>query len=104
MLINQNHIKCPECSKFVENIFQEKFYYCFECDKNFCPSCQILHKEHKNIVEDSLKYFKCSQHSDQKFISYCFDCKKNLCIFCIKHHQTHKTIDLVNFDLELDKN
>ena len=45
-IINQNEIKCSECSKYDE----EKFYYCFECDKNFCPSCQILHKEHKNIV------------------------------------------------------
>ena len=99
-IINQNEIKCSECSKFIENIYEEKFYYCFECKKNFCPTCKTLHKEHKNIVDYLLKYFKCSQHQDQNFIYYCFNCKKNLCIFCIKQHQTHNTICLNDLFVE----
>ena len=35
----------------------------------------------ENIIDNSLKYFQCSQHQNQKFISYCFDCKKKFMYF-----------------------
>ena len=78
-MIDQSKIKC---SKTKTESYQNKFYYCFECNKNFCPICQSLHNEHKNIVDYSFKYFRYPQHQNQNFISYCFDCKKNLCFFC----------------------
>ena len=94
-IIDQTKIKCFKCSHSKADTYQNKFYYCFECDNNFCPMCQSLHKEHKNIVDYSLKYFRCSQHPGKEFISYCITCKKNLCIFCKNQHKTHNT---VNFD------
>ena len=88
-------IKCSKCAENKANTYQGKFYYCFECEKNFCPMCQSLHQEHKNIIDYSLKYFKCLHHKDQNFISYCFNCKKNLCVFCKNQHKEH---NIINFD------
>ena len=65
--------------------------------------CQSLHKEHKNIVNYSLKYFRCSFHKDKEFISYCLDCNKNLCIFCINQHKEHNIINFTNLFLEQNK-
>ena len=94
--IDQNEIKCSNCSNTKSEIYQNNFYYCFECDKNFCQKCQSLHNEHKNIINYSLKYFKCPLHQNQNFISYCNDCKKNLCIICTKEHIEHDTIIFTN--------
>ena len=92
--VDQEKIKCSKCSNTRADTYHGKFYYCFECNKNFCPICQSLHKEHKNIVDYSLKYFKCPLHRDQNFFSYCFNCKKNLCFFCVNQHKDHKIIIL----------
>ena len=89
-MIDEREIKCSKCSTSKAETFQGNFYYCFQCKQNFCPLCKSLHKEHKNIVDFSLKYFKCSEHQDQNFISYCFNCKKNLCIICRNQHKDHK--------------
>ena len=89
-MIDEREIKCSKCSTSKAETFQGNFYYCFQCKQNFCPLCKSLHKEHKNIVDFSLKYFKCSEHQDQNFISYCFNCKKNLCIICGNQHKDHK--------------
>ena len=89
----QSDIKCSKCSNSKAEIYQDKFYYCFECNKNLCPSCKSLHKEHKNIVDYSFKYFRCPQHQNQNFISYCLDCKKNLCTLCTDQHRKHNTIN-----------
>ena len=91
-IIDQSEIKCSKCFNTKKDTHNNKFYYCFECEKNFCTICQSLHQEHKNIVDYSLKYFRCPKHQDQIFISYCFDCKKNLCIICGNQHKAHKTI------------
>ena len=95
-LINENDIKCSKCSNSLANSDQRNFYYCFECHKNFCFICKPLHQEHKNIVDYSIKYFKCPQHQEQNFILYCLNCKKNLCLFCKKQHETHKIINFYN--------
>ena len=103
-MINQNGIKCSKCNNSRANIYQNNFYYCLECDKNFCSICKSLHKEHKNIIDFSLKYFKCPQHLDKDFISYCFDCKKNLCIFCLNQHKTHNIINFIDLFQEQEQN
>ena len=95
-MIDQSKIKCSICSKSKLVSYQSKFYYCFECNKNLCPECQFLHKEHKNIVDYSLKYFRCPQHKNQNFICYCLNCKTNLCIICKEQHKEHDKIDFIN--------
>ena len=66
--------------------------------------CQLLHKEHKNIVDYSLKYFRCPQHQSKDFISYCFDCKKNLCFFCVNQHKSHNKINFIDLYQEQEQN
>ena len=103
-IVDQSKIKCSNCSNTRANIYQNKFYFCFECEQNFCPTCQILHqKQHKNIVDYSLKYFKCPYHKGQNFISYCVDCKMNFCIFCTNKHKTHDIINFANLLQEENK-
>ena len=88
-IVDEEEIKCSKCSKSKAKQYEGKFYYCFECEQNLCILCQSMHKEHQNIVDYSLKYFKCPQHHDQSFISYCLDCKKNICLICGNQHEGH---------------
>ena len=88
-IVDEEEIKCSKCSKSKSKQYEGKFYYCFECEQNLCILCQSMHKEHQNIVDYSLKYFKCPQHHDQSFISYCLDCKKNICLICGNQHEGH---------------
>ena len=102
-MVDQSKIKCSKCSKSKANIYQDKFFYCFECNKIFCTICKSLHKNHKNIVDYSLKYFRCHKHKDQNFISYCLNCKKNICIICNNQHKEHEKINLKNLYQEKSK-
>ena len=102
-IVDENQIKCSNCTNIKAQAYQSNFFYCFECDKNLCPVCQSLHKEHKNIVNYSVKYFRCSFHKDKEFISYCLDCNKNLCIFCINQHKEHNIINFTNLFMEQNK-
>ena len=95
-IVDQKKIKCCECSNTLAESYQFKFYYCFECHKNFCPMCQSKHKEHSNIVDYLIKDFRCEQHHGQSLSSYCLNCKKNLCLFCISNDQ-HKDHNIINF-------
>ena len=95
-LVDQNKIICSKCSKNISEISQASMYYCFECKKNFCLICKCKHNEHKNIVDFSKRYFRCSEHKDKDFISYCLKCKKNLCIFCANQHKSHQPIQFEN--------
>ena len=102
-MIDLNKIKCSKCLNSIDNS-ENKFYYCFECENNFCVKCKSLHEEHKNIVDYSLKFFKCSQHHEQNFMSYCYDCKKNLCFFCTDQHKEHNIISFNNLFQKQNKN
>ena len=102
-IVDQSKIKCCKCSKVKEETYQNNFYYCFECDKNFCPTCQPSHIEHKNIIDYSFKYFRCSIHKNKELNSYCFDCKKNLCVFCEDQHKEHNVINFNNLLKEQSK-
>ena len=103
-IVNLNEIKCCNCPNTIAETVQEKFFYCFECKKNFCPICKLLHKDHKNIVDYQLKYFKCSQHQNQNFVAYCINCQKNLCIPCTNQHKGHNIIHFANLIQEIDQN
>ena len=45
-MVDQNKIKCSKCYNSKAEAFQGEFYYCFECDKNFCPMCKSLLQKH----------------------------------------------------------
>ena len=102
--INGNEVKCCNCQNTMAETYQKKIYYCFECDKNFCPMCKSLHKEHKNILDYELKHFRCPQHQGQNFVSYCITCHKNLCNLCIlsMNHKNHNTINFINLLQEIN--
>ena len=101
-IIDQSKIKCSKCSKSKLDKNKNKFYYCFECKKNFCFICQSSHKKHKNIVDYPLKYFRCMKHF-KELNSFCLDCKKNLCISCSNQHKEHNKIDFNNLSKEENK-
>ena len=63
-----------------------------------------MSKEHKNIVDYSLKYFRCLHHQEQNLISNSFNCHKNLCIFFEKQHENYDIINLSNLIQEIDQN
>ena len=90
-LVDQKSIICSKCSKTRDETHQNKFYFCFQCGKNFCPLCQSMHKEHTKIVDYSLKCFRCSQHN-KEYVSYCFNCEENFCFYCSERHQDHKIV------------
>ena len=102
-IIDEKEIKCSKCSMTKAEASNGQFYYCFECEQNFCPLCRDSHKEHENIVDFTLKYFKCPQHYNRNFFSYCFDCKKNICLVCGNHHKEHKTISFSEYFLGTSK-
>ena len=103
-MINKNEIKCWNCHKTMAEIYQENFYYCLECKKIFCSKCKSLHIKHKNIIDYSLKYYKCSQHQGEEFISYCLNCKMNLCSFCMNQHKEHNIINFSNLIPDINLN
>ena len=95
-LVDQSKIICSKCNNSREEIHLNKFYFCFECGKNFCPICQSMHREHKNIVDFSLKNFKCSLHNGQNFTFYCVKCMKNFCTYCTGEHKNHRVLNFGN--------
>ena len=103
-LVDEKKIICCKCSRNKKESSRNMFYYCYDCDKNFCPIHESVHKkEHKNIVDHSLKYFRCSSHKDKELNSYCVDCSRNLCLFCMKEHEKHKTISFSKLFQNQDK-
>ena len=92
-LVDQRSIKCSKCNKTRGDVHLNQFYYCFECCKNFCPICKAMHHEHANIVDLSLKQFKCPNHQDQGYAFYCLKCKKNFCTYCTQEHEGHGVVN-----------
>ena len=95
--IDESKIECCKCQKSMSETHQS-FYYCFECQNNFCSTCLSNHDEHTNIVDYQVKTFRCQYHKDQNLTSYCMHCKKNMCLFCISdgQHTNHNIINFIN--------
>ena len=55
------------------------------------------------MLESKLKYFKCSQHKGENFVSYCLKCHQNLCVHCSNSHKGHNIVIFENLLKEIDK-
>ena len=94
--IDFSKIICNECYKYnINNIYNEEFYICNECQMNLCPLCKFKHNKNHNIINYNDKYSICKKHND-KFIKYCKQCKENICFLCINEHNNHNIIEFVN--------
>jgi len=89
--------KCIECGKTKKKI-KEDFYYCSNCFKFICNSCQSNHlnKENHNIININRYDALCKIHSNL-YTWFCINCKKNLCAFCKIEHKNHNLIDLSEY-------
>ena len=82
-----NELKCDDCE-----LGNENFYYCLECNKQFCSDCKKFHSSiHKLIPLKKVNYI-CFQHNIE-LNSYCLECCENLCKICKIKHEKHKVID-----------
>ena len=95
-LIDETKIVCSFCKeKTKASTFQNKFYKCSTCKKDYCPLCKDKHNLEKghNVIDYDESYFLCEEHHD-RYIYYCKMCHKNLCFECLSaHNKNHKLID-----------
>ena len=87
---------CDNCYEENKNIYQNQFYRCIFCKKNFCNKCKLNHnKMHSIINYEELNYI-CDRHNNS-YELYCKLCKKNLCKICINEHNGHEIIPFQSF-------
>ena len=90
--INESKIICNICNAKKAEVFDNKFFKCFNCNKNLCPLCKLKHIKEHIIIDYELKNYLCKNHGE-KYISYCKDCNKNLCDLCgFDHNKNHVLI------------
>ena len=76
---------CCICQNHLNETLQN-FFYCYECDKNYCNICVNQHKNNTHfIININEKNTICKLHH-QKFNRFCFKCKLNLCDLCTNHN------------------
>ena len=105
--IDQSKIKCDMCNSLISEINENKFFTCYICKCNLCPSCKDIHEEsHKsNIKSYEENQFNCNVHFE-KYSCYCDECKIDICSLCKNEHENHKiiTYDSIMPDIEIIKN
>jgi len=90
--IDESKIICEKCKINNKNeVFENKFFFCFKCKLNLCPLCKNTHDKSHNIIDYDNKYYTCNEHYEP-YTSYCKDCNKDLCTMCGKEHKSHKTV------------
>ena len=90
--IDISSIKCDNCKeKNKSNIYNNEFYICYECKKNLCPLCKLMHDKSHSIINYDNKNYICNKHNE-KFVQYCQICKKDLCLSCSNEHENHQII------------
>ena len=75
--INENKIICSICNKSKGKIYDNKFYFCGECNKNLCPLCKVIHNKEHNTLDYENKNNICNKHNEQ-YILFCNKCKENI--------------------------
>jgi len=104
--IDFSKIICDGCYKFNRNnIYNEEFYICNECQFNLCPLCKLKHHKNHNIIKYNDKNSLCKKHSE-RYIKYCKDCKENICFLCTYEnngHNGHNIIELGSIIPNKDK-
>ena len=86
--IDISSIKCDNCKeKNKSNIYNNEFYICYECKKNLCPLCKLMHDKSHSIINYDNKNFICNQ-DNKPFIKYCENCKTDICLSCANKHKS----------------
>ena len=83
-MINLNYIICDMCkerNKADSN--RNKFYKCYECNKNICPLCIQIHNKNHNLCDYDINNYECWKHKEN-FTNYCKNCKKKYMHFMLK--------------------
>ena len=95
-----NFISCSICN--IQKDYKN-YFYCFKCQKLFCPIHKIFHKQHE--IFSMKKYDSICQIHNKNYVYYCLQCKKNFCRLCLNLHNNHRkiilnSILLTNKDIE----
>ena len=95
-----NFISCSICN--IQKDYKN-YFYCFKCQKLFCPIHKIFHKQHE--IFSMKKYDSICQIHNKNYVYYCIQCKINFCRLCLNLHNKHKkiilsSILLTNNDIE----
>ena len=102
--IDVSKINCEKCNNdFINNIYNNEFYFCIKCNLTLCPLCKINHEKEHKIINFEDKNYICYKH-DEHFTKYCEECKLNICIQCEKDHKCHRSIYYGDLYIEEDKN
>ena len=91
--IDLTKIKCGQCDKLKNEIYNYQFYFCCNCKTNLCPLCYSNHDTSHKILNYDDKNYKCEKHYEN-FIEYCENCNQNMCFLCRDEHKNHKIINL----------
>ena len=75
-IIDLSKIICEYCKKNNMSKYN-KFYRCYYCKINLCPSCKSNHQESHIVEELETQNFLCDIHTDS-FTSYCKTCKARI--------------------------
>ena len=87
---------CSICKKKREKDNNE-FYYCYDCQKDFCNICYETCEKHETIKVIEKKN-KCPNHPNN-FTHFCIDCQENFCIEELENeHINHETIEIKEFN------
>ena len=86
-----NFISCSICN--IQKDYKN-YYYCFKCQKSFCPIHKFFHKQHD--IFSIKKYDSICQIHYKNYIYFCLQCKKNFCRLCFNLHNKHKKIILTS--------
>ena len=69
-----------ECSNRI--ITDNSFYFCYDCNKFFCPNHKGHNDLHNNINKIKVLNKICIKHNSNKNIRYCQNCHKLICSLC----------------------
>ena len=84
-----HYYKCDLCLNNLQKDFSDiPFKYCYDCQKNICPNCIILHSKitnnkHINIFNSKEIPVRCETHPTEKYSYYCKYCLRNFCKICV---------------------
>ena len=88
-------IICDNCKKWNKNnINQNLFYRCCECEINLCNVCQLNHNKNHRIINYEKKDYFCKKHNEI-YRKYCNTCKLNICLSCETGHISHNTLSIM---------
>ena len=86
-----NKLICNICNK--QNILNNLFFVCNECNKNICPLCKLTHDKNHIIINYEDRDYICKKHNEP-FNKYCKTCDEDICFICEDDHVGDEIDDL----------